>query len=134
MPAIGNVVINDGQSTPAAHTFAPQNIDANGVASWKDRSSGVPTAFGGLDLSLREPTTSARVYRVQGDVIIPTVADGSNPSVPAGTVLYTTRAQFQFFIPESSTLQERKNIIAYTRNFLADASVTAVVQNLENVY
>ncbi len=133
MPAIGTITINNGAATPVAHNFDPVNINGD-VAYWADRSGGVPSGYPKIDLSMRDPSTAARVYRVQGDVILPTVADGSNPAVAAGTVLYETRAQFTFFLPERSTLQERKDILAYVKNYLAHAVVTAVVQNLEHVY
>nr|UYL94456.1 MAG: hypothetical protein [Sanya fiers-like virus 18] len=73
MAQIANVVINDGQATPVAHTFNPDSIDAQGVARWADRSTGIAVGFPTLSLSLRKPTAGSRNYKMTMK------ADGPNP-------------------------------------------------------
>ncbi|DAD50305.1 coat protein [ssRNA phage Gerhypos.1_22] len=134
MPAFGNIVIKDGASTPADHTFSPSKIDGD-VASYADRSSGVPSKFYLLSASSRDPSGgNGQVYRDQFSISCPVVADGTDPSVKAGTVLRTARFDCTFLIPASSTLQERKDVRAFAKNLLADTVVTAIVENLEHVY
>jgi len=134
MPAFGNIVINDGASTPAAHTFAPVAIDAKGVATWADRSSGIPAKYIKLDASNTDPTGGGTQNREIFTVRLPVVADGSDPSVKTGTLLRTLTAQVQVAIPVSSTLQERKDLYAYLKNYLATSAVQAIIQDLEHVY
>ncbi|DAD50596.1 coat protein [ssRNA phage Gerhypos.2_10] len=134
MPAFGNITINDGASTPLAHTFSPVKIDGD-VATWADRSSGVPTKYYTLSASNRDPNGgTGQVNREQFSLVIPVVADGSDPLVKAGTVIRTLRFDGTYLIPVSSALQERKDLNALVKNFLASSVVTAMVQDLEHVY
>jgi hypothetical protein len=53
---------------------------------------------------------------------------------PAPTVAYILRFNGEFILPERADLQGRKHILAYAKNTLAHALVTALVQDLEAVY
>lgn len=140
MANIANVVINDGQTTPVAHTFAPvTSRDETGVAIWTDRSSGIPVGFPVLSFKMRMPSKGSRNYRVTAKVRVPTL-DVTSPSTgtgiqPAPSVAYATEVNVEFILPERATLQNRKDALAYVKNFLANAAVvTAAVENLENVF
>ena len=139
MPGIGNVTINDGAATPAAHTFAPVGIQGI-VASYADRSGGIPVGYPTLDVSLRSPSGQSREKMYLATVRIKTpILDVTSPSTatgiqPAPSVGYTPIAELKFWLPERSTLQNRKDLRAFAKNIMADAVVTAVVETLENVY
>lgn len=139
MSAIANVVINDGQSTPVAHTFAPVTIDAAGVAKWADRSGGISVGFPTLSYSLKNPTGQSKSYKLTAKVTLP-ILEQTSPSTstgiqPAPTVAYNLIGNVELVLPERSTLADRKNLIAYVRNYLANATViTAGVENYETVY
>lgn len=139
MSAIANVVINDGQATPVSHTFAPVTIDAQGVAKWADRSGGISVGFPTLSYSLKSPTGSSKSYKMTAKVVLP-VLEQTSPSTatgiqPAPTVAYNLIANVEMVLPERSTAQDRKNLLAYVKNYLANAAViTAGVENYEAVY
>ncbi|DAD51457.1 coat protein [ssRNA phage Gephyllon.4_12] len=134
MPAFGTVTISDGASTPVAHAFSPVKIDGD-VATYADRASGTPSKYYLLTASNRDPSGSnGQVNRVQFSLALPVVADGTDPSVKAGTILRTGRWSSEFLIPVSSTLQERKDLRALAKNLLLDSLTTATVENLEHVY
>lgn len=139
MPAIGNVTINDGATTPVAHIFAPAGISGL-VASYADRSGGIPVGYPTLDLSLRAPSNQSREKMYLATVRIKTpILDVTSPSTatgiqPAPSVGYTPIAELKFWLPERSTLQNRKDLRAFAKNIMADAVVTALVETLENVY
>lgn len=134
MPAFGNLTINDGATTPAPHTFSPVKIDGD-VATWADRASGVPSKYILLSASNRDPSSGGgQVNREQFSVLVPVVADGTDPAVKVGTLLRTLRFDGTFLLPVSSTLQERKDVYAFVKNFLATSAVQAMVQDLEHVY
>ena len=139
MSAIAPIVINDGQSTPVAHTFAPVTIDAQGVAKWADRATGISVGFPGLSYSLKNPSGQSRSYKMTAKVTLP-VLEQTSPSTatgiqPAPTVAYNCIANIELVLPERSTLADRKNLIAFVRNYLANAAViTAGVENYETVY
>lgn len=131
MPAIGNLTINDGQSTPVAHTFSPVTTTGN-ESRYADRSGGKPAGYLLVNARQKDPANGARNYRMQYEVVLPTVATDATSG--KDYIARIARCNIEFVLPESSVLQERQDILAYARNLLADASVTAVVTNLEHVY
>ncbi len=131
MPAIGTMTINDGQATPVAHGFDPVTTTGND-SRFADRSSGVPAGFPQISLTQKDPANGARNYRMQFNIVLPTVE--VDPITGQKKVTRTARFNGEFVLPESSVLQERKDILAYAKNLLATANATAVVQNLEHVY
>lgn len=131
MPAIGNVIINDGQSTPVAVTFSPITTDGN-ASRFADRSKGVPAGYRILQSSQKDPQNGARNYRMQFEIVLPTVV--TDPVTGKDYVARTARFNCEFVLPESSVLAERKDVLAFAKNLLANAMTTAVVENLEHVY
>jgi hypothetical protein len=137
MPAIGNIVINDGAATPVAHTFSPVGVEGV-VATHADRSAGIPVGYGNIAISLRKPASGSGVYKASIKILVPTL-EQTSPSTatgiqPAPTVAYTTAMHLDFLLPARSSLQNRKDILAYAKNLLSHATVVSVVENLENVY
>jgi len=132
MSAIGNIVINDGAATPVAHTFSPVGINAANVASWKDRSPAYPVGYNSLSLLLREPVngSASRNYKMSLKLVLPTIDTSTGTPVK----VYDAFASAEFVIPEQATLQNRKDLLALLKNALANAAITAAVQDLENVY
>jgi len=140
MPAIGNVTINDGAATPLAHVFGPVGIDGNLVAKYADRSGGIPVGYLTVDISLRPPSPKSieKMYLVTARTVFP-VLEVTSPSTasgiqPAPTVAYKLIAETKFWMPERSTLQNRKDVSALHRNLLANAAMTSVIENLESIY
>lgn len=147
MPALANLSINDGLATPVAHTFNPVGIDKNEVATFEDKVGGVPLGFGRISTSLRRPTSgglqpgsnsSKSVYRARLKIDVP-VLEVTSPSTgsgiqPAPTVAYTAVANVEFVIPARCSLQDRKDILAFMKNLLADNHATNLVVNLESVW
>lgn len=138
MSAIASMTINDGAATPVAHTFAPVNIDSAGVAKWADRSGGIALGYPVISESLRTPNKASRNYKAMFKVVVP-VLEVTSPSTstgiqPAPTKAYDLIATVEIVMPERSSLQERKNLSAYVKNFLANANVTNAIENFESVY
>lgn len=135
MPQLGSLVINDGLATPVAHTFVPVAI-RDDVALWTDRSPGVPVGFNTASASLGY-NKSTRAYKYTVKMTAPTLETLGNSSTgftPPATKAYECGVSIQFWLPERATLQNRKDILAYAKNMLASAVVTAGVQDLEAVY
>jgi hypothetical protein len=137
MPAIANIVINDGQGTPVAHTFAPVTIKAE-VASYADRVGGISVGYPTITASLSQPTKTSRLYKARLKVVMPVLETVSNSTMsgilPAPTKAYDVTADMTFFMPERSTLSDRKNILAYAKNLLANAVSTALIETNETIY
>lgn len=138
MPAIGTVTINDGATTPVAHPFTPIMVDGI-LASWSDKTGGIPVGNPKISIALREPTNGQTgVYKVSVKILLP-VLEQTSPSTatgiqPAPTVGYTMAAHLDFLLPARSTLQNRKDILAFVKNLLANSVISSVVADLENVY
>lgn len=145
MPALAPVTINDGAATPVAHTFNPTNVSV-GIATWHDRSGGIAIGYPRIATSLKFPSTprsngastSDRVIRANIKIVLP-ILEVTSPSTgtgiqPAPTKAYDLTFNGEFILPERSSTQNRKDLVAYVRNYLAQSVVSAVVQDLESIY
>lgn len=139
MAAIANIVINDGKTTPVAHTFAPvTSSDPNGVAVWTDRSTGVAVGFPILTMKMRAPFKGSRNYKLTAKVKLP-VLNVTSPSTGTGiqplpSVAYNIEGNIEFLLPEASLLADRRDFFAYVKNYMANAVWTAAVENYEEVF
>lgn len=139
MTAIAALTLQDGQATPATHTFGVVNIDNSGVAKWADRSGGIALGFPVLTFSMKVPNKNSRVYRVTAKVVTP-VLEVTSPSTatgiqPAPTKAYDLIANLEFVLPERSTAAQRADLLAYVKNFLANSTVIPpAINTFEAVY
>lgn len=145
MPALASITINDGQATPVAHTFNPVGPDKNGVQFYHDQSGGIAIGFPSISLDLKVPgqaipgqsSKASRVYRASFKMILPILEVTTSSATgiePAPTKAYDLTVKGEFILPERSTLDNRKDILAYARNLLATTVISALVHNLEKVY
>jgi len=146
MPALANIVINDGAATPVAHTFNPNGKDGNGVNYFYDRALGVAVGFPRISIDMKTPSVAGprtassvdRVYRVKAKVVVPVLESTSAATgtgiTPAPTKAYDVTANIEFVIPERAALADRENILAYAKNLLADSFMTSLVEDLEALY
>lgn len=139
MSAIANIVLNDGQGTPVAHTFAPAKTQAD-LAVLEDRVAGFYVGFNKLTFSLTRPngsTTSNRNLKLSIKIETPKL-ESANPAAngftPAPTVSYRPVVELTATIPERSSLQDRKDLQAYIKNALSNAFVTDAFEKFELPY
>lgn len=137
MSAIAALTLADGQATPANHTFNPVTIDS-GVAKWADRASGIALGFPTVTFSMRNPSKGSRAYKVSAKVVTP-ILEVTSPSTstgiqPAPTLAYNLLATVELVFPERSTQAQRKDLIAYLKNYLASSVITSAVNDFEAVY
>lgn len=129
MPAIAAISINDGQSTPVSHTFSP--VTTNGAkAEWADRSPASPAGFLGISHEVRRPATASAAQRVIIGFNIPVMETVNG----VATVTRFSSAKLEMNFANLSTEQERKDLLAYVKNFLTNASVATSVTDLEPFY
>lgn len=142
MPARANLVINDGEATPVAHTFNP--AEDGDLDIFEDKSGGVAIGFPLVTVRFRRPTAPSngsasnanqRVYRIAINVAVPTLESTSASTgtgiPPAPTVAFVCRCNQDWMLPERSALQDRKNLRAYVYNLLNHADIKKVVEELE---
>lgn len=135
MGAITTIIVADALSTPVNHTFNPISVEG-GKAVWKEQSNAAASGFWPCVLSYRTPLPgqSEKLYRVSLNLGIPTVVSETINGVSNPLVARTGRASVEFVLPESSTLQERKDLRKILVGLLDNVLVKATIEDLTPVY
>lgn len=129
MPQLAALTLADGQNTPVNRTFSP--VTSNGQkAEWSEKSSGIPSGFQGITLEIRRPTTATGAHRAIFGMNLPVVATVNG--VP--TVVRFNTAKLELNFSSASSEQERKDTLAFVKNFLSNASVATAITTLEPFY
>lgn len=131
MPAFTSVTINDGESTPVAHTFEPSNKNREGVARLVE-SDGVPIGDSVLSISARETEAKFKPRLVLSrPVTVTETVNGVNREVIERVGFFDGTFTFD----KASTAQERKNLVRLVSNaFAGNAFIDGVVIDLEGVW
>lgn len=134
MAAVGNIVINDGQGTPVAHTFSPSTVSTE-VVSYHDRSGGIVLGYPEVSVGQKLASNGGNTIKQTLKVTVPTLetVTGSTGEgfAPKPTLAYKERAFVEVYHDVRSSLQERKNLNAYLKNALANAVWTALMESYE---
>jgi hypothetical protein len=141
MAQIANIVINDGQGTPVAHTFAPAKALAD-YALLEDRVAGVYIGYNKLTFTLARPVgpskEATRNLKLSIKIETPKLEVVSNSTIsgiaPAATISYRPVVELIATIPERCTLQDRKDLQAYIKNVLSNTFVTDAFEKYELPY
>lgn len=149
MPAVANIILANGETTPVNHTFAPLGQDRSTGFWWfEDQSPRVTStsAMGWPRIGIRTkratdggPGANAqtRVNRVELVIALPqleTLGTSSSGLTPAPTVAYVDRAKIEFLMPARNTAADRKDSLAYARNLLDNAIAADLIQNLTTIF
>lgn len=131
MPSFADIILNDGQATPVAHTFKVKLNDLK-QSVWEDRVGGIPVGYAVITVKTED---SASVRKVRIWVTIPTLEaiSGVNASgyTPAQKKAYDHRSYQEFFLPQRGTAAERKNLVAFHTNLLLNTGLLAVIRDGE---
>lgn len=141
MAAIANIVLNDGQATPVAKTFAPAKTSAD-FALLEERSSGIYIGFNKLTMMIKRPEGPAnqanRNLKLMIKIETPKLENVTNSTVsgiaPAPTISYRPVVELTATLPERCQLQDRKDLQAFIKNVLNNAFVTSAFENYELPY
>lgn len=140
MPAASNIVINDGATTPVAHTFSPIGKDEKGVL-WFEQTAPVPaTPLEAKRIGYRQTRNLSGglgVSKVIISLALPkaeTLGNSSTGITPPPTLAYRTVARLEYDLPERSTAQERKDARVFCAQLLGNASVMSSIDALQPIY
>lgn len=137
MASLANIVINDGQATPVAHTFIPVGVDKNGVILFEDRAvnatynpAGVPLLFPRISASItRAPYASQTAKnRVKFVITRPKQlydAYGSAAGIAAGD---EPDCIIEFRGKNASTDADRNDVLQLAKNLLSNAIVVDMIK------
>lgn len=112
----------------AEQTFTPANIDSSGVAKWL----GTETILDGkksATMSVALPKNGSTVVRVKQRVMIPIM-----DTVDTSKKIADAYVDMVFVLPKQATSTNRLDLLAYAKDFLADATTIAAVTNFESIY
>lgn len=133
MAQIANIVLADGQATPANKTFVPADCTSQ-LASWTDRSSGINIGFPEVTLSLSKGSTSSKVFAKVSLPVMEVVSGSDGGYTPSPKVAYTVIGKVELNLPARSTLQNRKDIQAFIKNLMSQAIITKAVEEFERPF
>lgn len=131
MPQLAPVTLTDRESTPVDHIFSPQEIKDNvGILVNTD---GVPVGNERLGVSLRY--TGSR-YKATVTLQVPVIQDEIINGVSYPKILRTAYAEVTLTFANTSTLQERKNLVGMLQDALASDQplMNSVLTELQSVY
>lgn len=143
MPAASNVVINDGATTPVAHTFTPTDKDSKGVMWFEQTTPVVTTMLAAKKIGYKQvrgnlmARQSVESGKVIFSIMLPTLeAVGTSDSgyPPPPRVAYKEVARMEFDLSERSIKQERKDIRVLSLNLLAHAMAISAIDDLIATY
>jgi len=141
MPVIANIVINDGATTPVAHTFTPIGKDSNNV-HWFEQILPLPaTAVAAKRIGYKQTrgvldkngslTSSTKVSYTLHVPTPQTLGTNDMGFPPPPTLAYREMFRAEFELAERSTKQERKDTRALGMNLLASAMAVSNVDDLQ---
>lgn len=128
MAAIVALTLADGQDTPSNHTFdvSTSQEGFNNPAVWYDKTAS--TFNGYIKISqLVKRTPNGTTTKVSLKIVKP-VLDAE------GLLKSSSLATLNFVLPDTGSLDDRKDLLAYAVNLLQDASVSDAVHNLNPTY
>jgi hypothetical protein len=131
MPQLANLILTDRAATPVNHTLVPRDI-TNGVGAVVE-SSGVP--IGETRFTVGVTKTASGRYKTTARLQVPIVVNETINGVTRPTVARTGYADVTFTFDETSTEQERKDLIGMFQSSLDSSKWTNdVLVKLQSVY
>lgn len=133
--SLGNLVINNGASTPVAKTFSP--VQELPIAIFKDKTGGISIGMPAVTISTsaasaKRPSNKWNV-RVSVPVLETAAGAGSGGYTPPAKVAYTLLADVNVVAPDRSTADQRADVLAFAYNALQTAMVKGVIKDLNPV-
>lgn len=131
MAARASITVNDRETTPVAHTFAP--IGDNGPMALFREAGAVPDVDSKLNISWK---LNGSRKRVRVTLAVPKAVTETINGVDVVKPQFVQFADVTFTFDGQATLQERKNLVGMFANAL-DASQTVVdstVTGLEEIW
>lgn len=130
MPNMATITVNDGATTPLAHSFTPQTTNGTEATFW-NRNSTIPQGYESLTVSVRGPGSSkTAAHRITGTIVLPGVSTVEGQDA----VTRVSKFDFSFSVSQLATQSDRKNLLALASNLFATAEMKTAVHNLEPFY
>lgn len=132
MAAASDIVVNDGQSTPVAHTFSPARKDGGLVIYEERTTANSPRGFYTLGVSQTSPKAANAVIRTKLSFEVPIEVHDTNLDVY--TYPSSMRFNIDVLMPKDISTDDRADMAAYIKNILTHATIQALIANLDAPY
>lgn len=135
MGAVAALTIADGATTPINRSFVPTRESSDGFI-YLDKSSGLVVSYNKIVLGTKLPndrSTGERNFRIKVGAHVP-IAEALPDNPTLYKLAYTARFGGEFVIPERATQQDRKHLLAFVKNLMANAVVNSLVVDLDSQY
>lgn len=125
----GPISINDGTATPVAVAYSPEQLSSSETVL-VDRREASRDLQPSLTIKFDRASASRKTYKVSRQVAYPIA------SVVNGVTVVTdvARANVEYIVPVTMTLQQRKHLRALVANAEDIASFKAGVEDLDPLY
>ena len=126
----GPLTIKDGTSpTPVDKSFAPVKVSPQ-ESTFAEKSSAVSAGYKTLNISFSPASGNRPTNRINLKLAYPVLQTVGTVS----SVAYTGRFEGYFVIPDVMTASERADLAAFVANALDNASIRAVLKDLDPLY
>lgn len=135
MTAISVITLPDAAATPVNHDFNPTKVEGD-TATYLEQSATSSVGYWPLSMTHRAPLPGQvdKLFRDTVKLAIPLVVTETINGVSRPTVLGTMRANLEFVIPDSATLQNRKDLRKLAVGALNSAAFISNMENQLNTY
>lgn len=129
MPAIAAIAINDGVTTPLAHTFSPETTNGR-LASWNNEAAATLAGRERITVEVVKPQSVSGAYRHSTSMLFPVLAtvDGVQK------VVRFIKADVTLHASQESTEQEKLDACTLLSNFFANPTVKDSVKKMQPYY
>jgi hypothetical protein len=139
MAAQGNLLLADGQASPVTTTFYANGVKANSdgstIATYRSReASGIAIGGKTVTVGVRESAQKCDVDKRITVPVLEVISGSDGGYTPKPKVAYNILSREQFVLPARSSLAERKDQLAFSKNLNADAVMQNAVWNFEPVW
>lgn len=141
MPARSDVTLKDGQTPSVSHTFKPGLVvdtRSESSAEFEDRSGGIAIGNPRLRLALKRPNEQSPNHRFGSKIVVPVLDTvwSSDPQgyQPAPKWAFDNLFSVDFVMNQRSTAQQRKDMLAYLREWVNSPLFEAVALNQDMPY
>jgi hypothetical protein len=133
----GNITLTDAAATPINRVYYPTQ-SPDGTILWRDRTQAVFAGQNRLTVGQRVANKQSKATKVTWKLETP-ILEQTSPSTstgiqPAPTVAYTPIGVIEMVLPDRSTQQERKDLLAQMRDLIDEAIVTSQVHDLDLIW
>lgn len=126
--ALANLVLADGASSPANHTFTYDSEVP--VARWSEKAGGIAIGEPAITIQASRPSRSRPSQKTTIKVetpILEVISGDSGGYTPSPKVAYTLLFEGHFVAPNRSLTLDRAHIFAFVKNLLAKDMVKSMI-------